>query len=79
MLYIYKPSSTVAMSSKYFLRSTDSILIAFERSQFCAHTSVSTVVGANVERNGLITLPLVLNADSEATLDIRIAKISLAI
>ena len=41
--------------------------------------SASTVVGANMERNKSITMPLVLNEDLEATMDIRIAKISLAI
>ena len=38
MLYRYEPSSTVAMSNKYFLRSTNSILIAFERSQLYEYT-----------------------------------------
>jgi len=42
-------------------------LMGFDLNQFCVHTNASTVVGANELRKGSNIRPLVLNADSKAT------------
>lgn len=76
MFQRYEPSSTIIISSKYVWKP---MLIACEHNQFCAHTSVSTVVGANTGQKGSITFPLILNADLEVPINIGIAKISRAI
>ena len=55
------------------------IPLIYAHNQFWAHIKASNVLGCNLLRCGLTNLPLVLKADSEATVETWMAKISLAI
>lgn len=72
-------SSSSSISTRSSLLLLSSFFCNLERYQSCKHIKASTVFGLSELRLGVITFLLKLNADSEATLDTGIARISCAI